>query len=198
MPSGGVATYPAIVTNDGDYAEIVATASHEWTHHYLSFYPLGRSYFNSRDAETINETVADMVGEEVGGLILERWGDPTRSGPRPPTSARSDDLNATLRTLRTEVDALLAAGKIEEAEARMDAVRGDLVLRGSSIRVINQAFFAWYGTYAARPDSVDPLGAQLYEIRDRTMSLPAFARAIREVTSRADIEALLTRLRAVR
>lgn len=196
VPSGGVATYPAIVTNDGDYAGTVATAAHEWTHHYLTFYRLGRSYFSSRDAETINETVADIVGDEVGVLVLERWGDPTRDVPRPAPSARARDFNQTMRELRTEVDELLAAGKIDEAEARMETVRGDLALRGTSLRVLNQAFFAWYGTYAARPDSVDPLGAQLREIRERTGSLPAFARAIREVSSRADIEALLARLRA--
>lgn len=195
VPSGGVATYPAIVTNDGGYAEVVATASHEWVHHYLTFYPLGRSYFSSRDSETINETVADLIGEEVAALLFERWGDPTRRGPPPPRSARTTDLNETLRTLRLEVDGLLAAGKVTEAEARMETVRGDLVLRGTSLRVLNQAFFAWYGTYAARPDSVDPLGAQLREIRERAGSLPQFAREIRSVTSRADIEALLARLR---
>lgn len=196
VPSGGVATYPAIVTNDNDYAGTVATAAHEWTHHYLTFYRLGRLYFSSRDVETINETVADIIGDEVGALVLERWGDPTRDVPRPAPSARARDFNQTMRELRTEVDALLAAGKIDEAEARMEAVRGDLELRGTSLRVLNQAFFAWYGTYAARPDSVDPLGAQLREIRERTGSLPAFARAIREVSSRADIEVLLARLRA--
>lgn len=196
VPSGGVATYPAIVTDGGGYAVTVETAAHEWVHHYLAFYPLGRSYFSSRDVETINETVADVIGEEVAALIVERWGDPTRPGPPPAPSARSRDLDAALRALRVEVDALLAAGKVEEAEARMEQARGDLVLRGTPIRVLNQAFFAWYGTYAARPDSVDPLGAQLREIRGRTGSLPAFVRAIRAVTSRAEVEALLTRLRA--
>ena len=195
-PSGGVATYPAIVTDDGGYAEIVETAAHEWVHHYLTFYPLGRSYFSSRDAETINETVADVIGEEVAALILGRWGDPTRSGPPPAPSARSVDLNARLRALRLEVDALLAAGKVEEAEARMEQARGDLVLRGTPIRVLNQAFFAWYGTYAARPDSVDPLGAQLREVRERAGDLPTFVREIRAVTSRGEIEGLLARLRA--
>lgn len=196
VPSGGVATYPAIVTDDGGYAEVVETAAHEWVHHYLAFYPLGRSYFSSRDTETINETVADVIGEEVAALIIERWGDPTRAGPSPVPSARSTDLNATLRALRLEVDALLAAGKVDEAEARMEQARGDLVLRGTPIRVLNQAFFAWYGTYAARPDSVDPLGGQLREIRERAGGLPAFVREIRAVTSRGEIETLLARLRA--
>lgn len=196
VPSGGVATYPAIVTDDGGYAEVVETAAHEWVHHYLTFYPLGRAYFENRDAETINETVADLIGEEVGALVLQRWGDPTRSGPPPAPSARRTDLDATLRALRLEVDALLAAGRVEEAEARMEQTRGDLALRGTSIRVLNQAFFAWYGTYAARPDSVDPLGAQLREVRERAGDLPTFVREVRMVTSRAQVELLLARLRA--
>ncbi len=194
VPSGGVATYPAIVTNDGRYATIVETAAHEWVHHYLAFYPLGRSYFTSRESETLNETVADLIGEEVAERVLERWGDPTRRPAATGPSARTADFNATLRALRMEVDALLADGEIEEAEARMEAVRGDLVLRGTPLRVLNQAYFAWYGTYAARPDSVDPLGKQLRDIRERTGSLPAFAREVRSVTSRAEVEALLARL----
>lgn len=194
VPSGGVATYPAIVTNDGRYPVIVSTAAHEWVHHYLAFYPLGRSYFTSRESETINETVADLIGDEVAERVLERWGDPTTRRPPSAPSARLADFNATMRALRLEVDALLAEGKIEEAEARMEAVRGDLVLRGTPLRVLNQAYFAWYGTYAARPDSVDPLGRQLREIRERAGSLPAFAREIRSVTSRGAIEALLIRL----
>ncbi len=35
MPSGGVATYPAIVTDQGGYAATLETAAHEWVHHYL-------------------------------------------------------------------------------------------------------------------------------------------------------------------
>lgn len=196
VPSGGVAAYPAIVTDSGGYAGTVETAAHEWVHHYLTFYSLGRAYFTSREAETINETVADLVGEEVAALVLGRWGDPTRSGPPPAPSARRQDVDATLRSLRLEVDALLAAGKIEEAEARMEQVRGDLASRSTPIRVLNQAFFAWYGTYAARPDSVDPLGAQLREVRDLAGDLPTFVRDVRAASSRAEVAALLARLRA--
>ena len=46
-------------------AATVGTAAHEWVHHYLAFYPLGASYFRSQDLRTLNETVADVVGDEV-------------------------------------------------------------------------------------------------------------------------------------
>ncbi len=199
--SGGVATYPAIVANGSTYADTLATAAHEWTHHYLEFYPLGLAYFSSRDATAINETVADIVGDELGTEILARWGDPTRPAPtRTPTPSATPrarvDANAVLRDLRHEVDALLAAGKIEDAEARMEAARVQLNEAGYRIRRLNQAYFAWYGSYAARPDAVDPLGAQLREIRQRAGSLTAFLEVVRVASSRADIVAALERLRA--
>ena len=216
VASGGVAAYPAIVSSGASYGETVSTAAHEWTHHYLLLTPLGRHYFASRDATTINETVADIVGEEIGAEVIARWGDPTRpaaatravpsatpSVPQPtppqptPPQRRGPDASAVLRDLRREVDAMLAAGQVTAAEARMEAVRLQLWDGGYRIRRLNQAYFAWYGTYAARPDAVDPLGGQLREIRDRAGSLAAFVRIIQDVTSRAEVVAALDRLRAM-
>jgi len=198
VPSGGVATYPAIVSDRSSYVGLVRTAAHEWVHHYLAFYPLGFNYFRSGDLRTINETVADIVGEEVAGIVLERWGDPTAPAPAEAPAVPSYpeaepapprvDRNEVLRELRLEVDALLAEGRIDEAEARMAEVRDELEEAGYYIREINQAYFAWYGTYAARPDAVDPLGDYLREIRERTGSLPEFLETIRGWTSREDVE----------
>ena len=203
VASGGVATYPAIVGNRETYADTLATAAHEWVHHYLQFYPLGLHYFDSRDATTINETVADIVGDEIAADVIARWGDPTRPGAPSPTasatpraSPRGADVNATLRDLRREVDGMLAAGQVAQAEARMEAVRLQLWDAGYRIRRLNQAYFAWYGSYAARPDAVDPIGAQLREIRVRTGSLAAFMEVVSGATSRADVVAVLERLRA--
>ena len=86
--TGGVATYPAVVAEGRSYRQTLETAAHEWVHHYLVFYPLGRNFYDSSDLQTINETVADVVGDEVAAIILERWGDPTvRPRPTPTTSA---------------------------------------------------------------------------------------------------------------
>ncbi|MFA7248194.1 MAG: hypothetical protein WC273_01010 [Dehalococcoidia bacterium] len=201
VASGGVAAYPAIVDNSDTYADTLSTAAHEWTHHYLAFYPLGLHYFDSRDATTINETVADIVGAEIGADVLARWGDPTRPAGAPAPSApraapRGPDVNATLRDLRREVDALLAAGKVAEAEARMETVRQQLWDGGYRIRRLNQAYFAWYGSYAARPDAIDPLGGQLRELRTRAGSLAAFLAVVRDTTSRAEVAGALESLRA--
>ena len=50
---------------------------------------------------------------------------------------------------------------------------------------------AWIGAYAARPDSIDPLGRQIRELRARSESLAAFLATVRDERSRADIERLL-------
>ncbi|GMU41279.1 MAG: hypothetical protein AMXMBFR23_21450 [Chloroflexota bacterium] len=188
--SGGVATYPAIVVGGASYAATVETAAHEWVHHYLTFYPLGLRYFGSNDLRTVNETVADIVGEEVAAIVIERWGDPTVAPPAAATPTPAIDRDAVLRDLRVEVDALLADGRVEEAEARMEAVRLELWDADVRIRRVNQAYFAWFGTYAARPDAVDPIGAQLREVRARSDSLAQFLERVRGIGSREDVETL--------
>ena len=193
VPSGGVATYPAIISDRTSYAGMLRTSAHEWTHHYLAFYPLGFNYYDSGDLKAINETVADIVGDEVASIVLDRWGDPTAvevpvSPPPTQPPQPSVDRAAVLRDLRLEVDALLADGRIDDAERRMDEVRQQLQDAGYYIRKINQAYFAWYGTYAARPDATDPLGGYLREIRQRTGSLPAFLDEIHGWTSRQQVE----------
>ena len=188
-PTGGVAFYPAIVSDAGSYRGVVGTAAHEWVHHYLTFYPLGRAYFTNDDAQTINETVATLVGHELREAVIERFGDPTP--PRAPAPAPDIDRAAVLRELRLEVDALLEEGRVGQAERRMEEVRLMLADHGVSIRRINQAYFAWYGTYAARADAVDPLGEQLRELRERAGSLARFLELVRGITTRAEVEALL-------
>ncbi len=211
VSTGGVATYPAVVAEGRTYRRTLETSAHEWVHHYLAFYTLGQKYFESGDLQTINETVADVVGDEVAAIILERWGDPTvapptltpeptptpTATPEPtPTSETTPeppqfDRNEVLRELRLEVDDLLADGEIETAEARMEEVRRELCDAGFCLRRINQAHFAWFGTYAARADATDPLGPQIFALRERSDSLASFVELIRDVGSRAEVEALI-------
>lgn len=211
--TGGVATYPAVVAEGRSYRRTLETSAHEWVHHYLAFYTLGRNYFDSSDLQTINETVADVVGDEVAAIILERWGDPTQepatpvpsptptaepTAPPDPTPTPDPtpeppqfDRNEVLRELRLEVDDLLADGKIEEAEDRMEVVRVELCDAGFCLRRLNQAHFAWFGTYAARADATDPLGPQIFALREQTDSLATFLELIRDAGSRSQVEALI-------
>jgi hypothetical protein len=197
--TGGVATYPAIVREGRSYASTVATAAHEWVHHYLAFYELGFRYNDSSDLRSINETVADIAGDEIASIVIERFGDQTIAG-EPPVADTSTSLsepapfevdhNRVLRDLRLEVDELLDAERIEDAEALMEQVRLELCDADYCIRRINQAYFAWYGTYAAREDAVDLLGDQLRELRAQLVSLDSFLSTVRGVSSRAEVEQL--------
>jgi hypothetical protein len=196
---GGVATYPAVVREGRSYGSTVATAAHEWVHHYLTFYELGLRYNGSSDLHTINETVADIAGDEIAAIVIERFGTPTIADESPvagtDTSLREPallevDHNRVLRDLRLEVDVLLDAERIEDAEARMEKVRLELCDADYCIRRINQAYFAWYGTYAAREDAVDPLGDQLRELRAQLGSLESFLSTVRGIGSRAEVEQL--------
>lgn len=191
--TGGVATYPAVVAKGASYRRTLEIAAHEWVHHYLFFYPLGQNYFASSDLLTINETVADLVGDELATLALERWGDPTITSELPSAKSASAtlEIDTILRGLRVEVDALLMIGQIEKAESRMEEVRLDLCDRSFCLRRINQAYFAWFGAYAARPDATDPLGGQISTLREVSHSLTDFLQMVRVVTSRADIDSLM-------
>ena len=186
---GGVATYPALIIPRADWYDALRLAAHEWLHHYLIFHPLGRAYFASDEMRTINETVADIAGDELGALALG-------AEQRERAAAELDDAGehpaaATLRELRLEVDALLAEGQVEEAEARMEAVRRQLAAEGINYRRINQAFFAFRGGYAGRPEAVSPYGPLLQALRGRSVSLAAFVHAVRGVDSVVAADALL-------
>jgi len=193
----GVGTYPAMVPADRGYNETLELMAHEWTHNYLAFRPLGIRYFESADLSTINETVADLVGRELGGLVAERFPLPAPPAPSP-TPAPSFDATATLRETRREVERLLADGKVEEAESLMEDRRRFLADHGYYIRKLNQAYFAFYGQYADTGASIDPLGAKVEEIRRRSRDLGEFLRRVSAVTSRDGLDRLLDTLRAER
>jgi hypothetical protein len=79
-----------------------------------------------------------------------------------------------MRETRLRVDELLGQGKVDEAEAYMEQRRLELQEHGYYIRKLNQAYFSFYGSYAAGSDSVDPIGPQLKELRRISGSLREF------------------------
>ena len=86
VDTGGVATFPAVVGASANVQYTLRTVAHEWFHHYLVFYPLGRNYWSSGEMVTINETVANIAGDEVGNAAYERSlheGDTTTPTPHP-------------------------------------------------------------------------------------------------------------------
>jgi len=197
VETGGVSAYPNIIDYTAGYADAVETVAHEWMHNYLFFRPLGFNYYDSNDLRAINETVADLAGRELARIVLSRWPAADGEAPAPSTAAPgppSFDAGAELRALRGEVEALLAAGRVEEAEALMEARRRELAARGFYIRRLNQAYFAFTNLYAGpggSPAATNPIGPKIAELRARSGTLKRFVERLSGVTSAAELDRLL-------
>jgi hypothetical protein len=147
----------------------------------------------------MNETTADLVGNEVAAEVMRRWPLPPPPAPQNPPAATTPaqppvDVGAELRALRGQVDELLAAGKIEEAEALMKAKRDDLQARGVYIRKLNQAYFAFNNLYAGEagsPAATNPIGPKIDELRQKEGSLAAFVDIMGNITSVEELNAAL-------
>lgn len=187
---GGIALYPALVRPSGGAAATIRIAAHEWIHHYLAFYPLGIRYGRGPDLRTLNETTADIAGDELGDAATARLG-LAPAVDREDAPPALDEAYEMLRRLRLEVDALLAGGGIERAEALMESARLELRELGYRARRINQAFFAFRGGYADAPGSTDPIGEELLELRARSADLASFMAIVRRFTGRGDLAAAL-------
>ena len=194
----GLATYPNFVNDLYTTRTVMRTAVHEWMHAYFFFKPLGRNLRASDTMFTMNETVADIIGRELGDMVFERiGGDLTISASRyAPAEDINPEFTKVMRETRRRVDELLSEGKIEEAEEHMREQQWFLRLRGYGLRKLNQAYFAFRGRYAESPASTSPLGDQLNELRDLLPSIEAFIREISEVGSHAEFLALLERKQA--
>ena len=92
-----------------------------------------------------------------------------------------------MRETRLRTEELLADGKIEEAEAYMEERRRLMVDNGYYIRKINQAYFAFHGSYADSPASISPVRTQLEELRRRSGSLAAFLKLVATFSQPEDL-----------
>ena len=188
---GGLGAFPSIVDEDDSPVGLMQTIAHEWMHEYLIFHPLGAHYGENNDLTLINETVAELVGRELGSMAFDSLGLP----PGPLQAARIAphrlDFNKTLHDLRLAVDVLLKDGQVDEAERRMDATQQELAADGYTIRRINQAYFAFYGSYGNNAAASSPLGAKINAIRRLSPNLKSFVRRVQDVANPADLDRLL-------
>lgn len=201
VPIGGLGTYPAMIRETGDINWLAQVTAHEWAHHLLAFRPLGVRYLASPAMRTINETVASIVEREIGPRVIERYypehvpppvTPPTTSPQQAPEPPKFDFAKEMAET-RTTVDRLLAEGKIDEAEGYMEARRRVFVDNGYAIRKLNQAYFAFYGGYAAEPGGAageDPIGPMLRRIRADSPSLREFLASVGRVANYDDLVTL--------
>jgi len=192
----GLATpYPTLVTNKASLQSTINIAVHEWIHQYLYFKPLGFLYqldltgvSRNYEIATMNETVASMVGKEIGSIVFEKYYPEYGNGVNQNQTAESEfDFNQEMREIRKTVDKYLAQGEIEQAEEFMNQKQQYLASMGRYIRKLNQAYFAWHGTYADRPTSISPIGLELKELRSQSASLKDFLNAVAVMTSRQDL-----------
>jgi hypothetical protein len=193
---GGLSTYPSYVIDEADLRFTIETIVHEWMHQYLAFTPLGFRYILDQtgiradyEIATINETVAGMVSKEIGAIMYKKYApqEATESTP-PETNESGFDFNKEMREIRLAVDDYLAQGQIEQAEEYMEQKRQYLAENGYHIRKLNQAYFAFYGTYADSPTSISPIGAELRKLREQSDSLKEFLDSVVGMTSRQDLD----------
>ena len=181
---GGLATFPSLVSDSQSLRFALQTIIHEWLHHYFFFHALGQAYYDSADMTTLNETVADIGGKELGDLAFLALG-----GEIPSTiTTRLDqplvddgrfEFNEAMRETRKITDELLQAGLVEKAEAYMEERRQIFVQNGYPIRILNQAYFAFYGTYAENAASVSPIAGQLHLVREGSSDVGQFIKRVR-------------------
>lgn len=194
---GGVGVYPTMVARTTNLNWLLSTIAHEWIHNYLTQRPLGMLYGETPELRTMNETTASIAGDEIGAMVIEKFYPelkPAASFPtlqlvmlpfdRPDPGALERppfDFRAQMHETRVNADALLAAGKIDEAEAYMEARRQLFLQNGYLLRKINQAYFAFNGAYADVPGGAageDPVGPAVRALREQSASLKDFINTI--------------------
>ena len=207
---GGVATYPTIVRGDSSLRHAAITTAHEWLHTYWFFRPLGWNFWDSPEMTTLNETAATLASRELGNRVYEAI-----TGGKAEEHAPSDaiaggeelapeesegegeggfDFDREMRNTRLRVDELLAEGKVADAEAYMEDRRRRFVDNGFYIRKLNQAYFAFHGTYATSPASVSPIGDEVERLQSMTDSVGKFIRTMSGFGSYQEFRDYLARL----
>jgi hypothetical protein len=201
VPIGGVGVYPTMVMETTDLRWMLSTIAHEWTHNYLNVRPLGLNYSKTPELRTMNETTANIVGDEVGLLVLQDYYPELAASnfnhglvlvnelflpwtflDDPPAF----DFRAEMHETRVRADELLGEGKIEEAETYMEARRQVFLENGYVLRKLNQAYFAFHGAYADVPGGAageDPVGPAVRALRAQSASLKDFIKTIARMTS---------------
>ncbi len=213
LQTGGLASYPNVIPT-ADLERLLDVAAHEWLHAYLVFNPLGRAYFDGGDIRVMNETLADIFGQEIGLRVYsEITGEPYVAPVRPETAMRNTesknpdgpdgsdsdeetgaddfDFNRFMAETRARTDELLEEGLMDEAESYMESRRIELLDHGHTIRKINQAYFAFHNTYAESPSSTSPIARYLWDLRDQVDTVGELVKLLRPLGTYKEFELLL-------
>ena len=210
LPVGGLAVfYPAQIYFRGDLVRLLDLCVHEWLHQYLfAASPLGRAYLKGSQMRTINETIANMLGRELGErLYASFYGTSEEAAAmeesyreylrevadrpfREPLEEKEEEtgfvFSRFMRLTYLEANRLLEEGDIDAAETYMEERRLLLLQEGYSIRRLNQAYFAFFGTYADSPTAVDSIGPALAQLRLQTPTAADFLAIVKGIASYQD------------
>ena len=202
--TGGFSSYPTMIIETPDLFWILSTIAHEWGHTYLFFRPLGWHYYDSGDMRTFNETAVSILGDEIAELTIAKYYPEyaaRRDWPRPhsldpawwdrTTKSETFEFGAFMRETRLQVDDYLAAGRVDDAEIYMEERRQLLREKGYLIRRLNQAYFAFHGSYAVGTSATDPIGGKLRALRAERRDLASFIQTIERMTSVAQLDQAL-------
>ncbi len=187
---GGVGfTYPTMVYQTDDIRRAIGIATEEWFHQYMAFKPLGFLYLldsvgwrSDYDIITMNETVAGIVSEEIADIVYQKHYTEAKIISLPETLEADFDFSLEMRQIRITVDEYLAEGKVAEAEAYMNERRDFLASNGYHIRKLNQAYFAFHGTYADDPATASQIGQNLQKLREDCSLLKEFLQKVTTMT----------------
>ncbi len=198
LRTGGLASYPNLVPSDYSLLPLLEVSAHEWLHAYLIFHPLGRAYWSNSDMTSLNETLANLAGKEIGRAVYNQLTGEDIETLEPPYIPKHEDeepeefdFREFMHTTRHRADELLEDGKIEEAEAYMENQRKILVENGHNIRKLNQAFFAFHGLYADGPASTSPLARQMWDLRQQSANAGELIKTLQPVSNYDEFLALL-------
>ncbi len=195
------AAYPAIVSPDLNTRQLVEAAVEEWAHQYLAFRPLGFLYFldslgfsQSPDIISMNETLAGMIADKIGGKVYARYY--SDANERIGTVKTKSDFNFDheMKETRENVDLMLEAKRVNEAEQYMESRRLLFVQHGYKMRKLNQAYFAFHGIYGQDPCAVSPVYNDMSRLMESYMDFAGFVKDVSNMTGYEDLQAAVNRL----